>query len=147
MTTLNEIIQDTDNDIGRLRMDREISRPRKKQDIKNSERRSICKQKLSDGDYTPWQYLKAISHTIGSIKSDYTMISSDSEDNNEDNIERIVEDIKCVVCLAPRTATWVFMPCRHAICCTECSQTIEDLGQPCPMCRSMIESRFQISNN
>ena len=74
MATLNEIIQDTDNDIGRLRMDREISRPRKKQDIKNSERRSICKQKLSDGDYTPWQYLKAISHTIGSIKSDYTMV-------------------------------------------------------------------------
>ena len=29
METLNDIIQDTDNDIGRLRMGREISRPRK----------------------------------------------------------------------------------------------------------------------
>ena len=54
MATLNAIIQDTYNDIGRLRMYREISWPRKEQDIKNSERRSICKQKLSDGNYTPW---------------------------------------------------------------------------------------------
>ena len=49
MATLNDIIRDTDNDIGRLRLGREISRPRKKVDIKNELQRSTCKEKLRDG--------------------------------------------------------------------------------------------------
>ena len=34
MSTLNEIIQDTDNDIGRLPLGKEIRRTRKKKDVK-----------------------------------------------------------------------------------------------------------------
>ena len=37
ITTLNEIIQDVDNDIGRLSQGREITRARKKKDIRNDE--------------------------------------------------------------------------------------------------------------
>ena len=144
ISILNDIIQDIDYDIGRLRMEREISRPRKKKDVKNSELRSIYKQRLSDGDYTPWQYLKAISHTIGNITCETsTLVSNDSEDS-EEIIEPTPENSICVVCLAPRTTTWIFLPCRHANCCTECSKIIEDLEQPCPVCRTVIENRFQI---
>ena len=39
MSILNEVIADTDNDIGRLRQGREISRPRKKKDVKNDDYR------------------------------------------------------------------------------------------------------------
>ena len=38
------------NPIGRFREGREISRPRKKKDLKHVEDRMKCKQKLKDGD-------------------------------------------------------------------------------------------------
>ena len=50
----------------------------------------------------------------------------------------------CVVCLNPRTTTWLFLPCKHANCCTTCSEQIQELGQPCPICRTPIENSFQI---
>ena len=125
--SLNEVIKDTDNDIECLHMGREISRPRKKKYIYNDERRSVCKQKLSCGDYNPMEFLDAISHTIGNIKSQEIDFTSDSEYSDEEFTESTVESNQCVICLAHRTATWVFMPCRHATCCTECSQTIEEL--------------------
>ena len=53
----------------------------------------------------------------------------------------------CVVCLRIRNETWIFMPCRHANCCAGCGQTLVDLGQQCPVCRSTIETRFQILIN
>lgn len=54
MSTLNEIIKDTDNDIGRLRLGKEVSRPRKKKNIRIDENRTNCKQQLRDGNLTPW---------------------------------------------------------------------------------------------
>ena len=98
METLNEIIQDTDNDIGRLRMSREISRLRKNE---ISLMVSTCKQKLSCGDYNPMEFLRAISNTIGNIKSQEIILSSDSEDSDEEHIETTIENNKCVICLAP----------------------------------------------
>ena len=101
----SETIQDTDNDIGRLRMGREISRPRKKQDDNNEERGNICKQKLSCGDHNPMDFLKAIGYTIGSIKSQKYISSSDSEYSDEENVEPTGEINKYVICLATRTET------------------------------------------
>ena len=43
MPTLNDIMRETGNDIGSLKLGREISRPRKKADIKNDKQRSTCK--------------------------------------------------------------------------------------------------------
>ena len=68
MSILNEVIADTDNDIGRLRQGREISRPRKRKDVKNDSHRLECKQKLKDGIYNPWQYLKSMSNSIGNLR-------------------------------------------------------------------------------
>ena len=42
MTTLNDIIADTDNEIGRLRLGKDISRPRKKKNVIVEERRESC---------------------------------------------------------------------------------------------------------
>ena len=150
MATLNDIIRDTDNDIGRLQLGREISRPRKKADNKNDIQRSTCKERLRDGTYTPWEFLRAISHTVGHIKADITEDSEEEseESNNTDESEKVIQSRNiCVVCLSVRTATWIFMPCRHANCCTKCSVRICELGQPCPECRSEIENRFQIFTN
>ena len=69
MKTLNEIIEDTDNKIGRLRQEREISRPRKKKHVKNDENRSIFKRKLTDGQYSPWEFLQAMGILLVALRS------------------------------------------------------------------------------
>ena len=143
VNTLNELIQDTDNDIGRLRQGREINRPRKKKNINIEEQRNLLKQKLRDGKCTPWEYLESISHTIGNRKFQDNFLSSDSEPEGESDEIDTTEN-KCIVCLSLRTTTWIFMPCRHACCCRECSERLEELEQPCPVCRSTVQSRFQI---
>ena len=147
ITTLNEIIEDVDNDIERLSQGREITRPRKKKDIRNGQLRGISKQKLSEGVYSPWKFLESISFTIGNIKTPDNLALSDVEDSDEEESTHTSLEICCVVCLLPRTRTWIFMPCKHANCCTDCSNTIQELGQPCPVCRSVILSRFEIFTN
>lgn len=151
MSTLNEVIRDTDNDTGRLRLGKEISRPRKKKDVKNYERRRVYKQKLRDGNLTPWHYLQAISNTIGNIYTDINNPLSDSESSgdktSEDTTVGTTVENSCVVCLSPRTPTWLFLPHRHANCCSNCNQQIKELGQTCPVCRSAIDSRLQIFTN
>ena len=125
--TLNQVIQDTDNEMGRLRLGKEITRQRKRTAIRNDECRRNHKQKLREGTLTPMEFVQAISHTIGKITIDNTYHSSDSEYDEDDN-ESPNEGNNCVVCLSPRTTTWIFMPCRHACCCSSCSQQIEQLG-------------------
>ena len=147
MAILNDIIADTDSDIGRLFIGRDISRPRKRKNILIDEHRADCKLKFTTGIYTPWQYLKAISHTIGNLGkisitySDYSDVSETEEELPPNN------NNKCVVCLTHRTTTWIFLPCRHAHCCTECTRIIEESGRLCPICRSPIENSFQIFTN
>ena len=74
ITKLNEIIKDTDNDIRRLYQGREISRPRCKRDKRNEEDRIVLKQKLSDGELNPWQFLQSMSHTVGNINASYPIV-------------------------------------------------------------------------
>ena len=90
------------------------------------------------------EYLKAMSDTIGNINSvdiEYSDVSETSEVEEEllpNNTNT------CAVCLNHRVETWIFLPCRHANCCTGCSKQIEELGLPCPVCRTPIENSFQI---
>ena len=68
-------------------------------------------------------------------------VSSDEEDNSNQTDASIIENLDanlCVVCLRAREATWIFMPCKHANCYEDCSTQIEELGEACPTCRSVI---------
>ena len=143
MTALNNVIDDTDNDIGRLISGRDISRRRKKAYKNSDEQRKTCREKLRNGDIDPWEFIKAISHTIGHMQHQDTFASSESEDEDE-IVDTVITGNSCVVCLLPLLTTWIFMPCRHANCCGDCSERICQFGQTCPVCRSIIEERFQI---
>ena len=150
MTHINEIIMDTDNEFGRLSLGKDITRPRKKTNILTDDRRSRCKQKFQSGCYTPWEYINAVSQTIGNIRDvqgevEFSDCSEDSETDDIDGDDNTHQN--CVVCLNSRTSTWIFLPCRHAQCCMECCKKIEELGQSCPVCRSPIESSFEIFTN
>ena len=116
MAILNEIIMDTDNEIGRLCSGKDISRTRKRLNILNAERRSTCKLKLTTGSYNTWEYLEAISHTIGNVTIVNNIDDSEESDESgeEDNIVTNIQN-NCVVCLTPRTSTWIFFPCRQQL--------------------------------
>ena len=142
LSQLNDIIMDTDNDIG------EISRARKLNYVHNDEERITFKERFRNGEYTPWQFFQAMSNTIGCKKFKQIALS-DSKDN-EDELEDGVINMggsNCTVCLGPRILTWLLMPYRHATFCTDCSQQLIDLGQSCPICRSNIDERLVIYIN
>ena len=65
------------------------------------------------------EYFQSISHKIGNISKEDNFklfrISHDESPNQADSY---------VVCLSPRAKTWIFMPCRHATCCSSFSQQI-----------------------
>ena len=102
---------------------------------------------LSEGVYSPWEFLESISFTIGNIKTPDNLALSDTEYSDEEDSTHASLENSCVVYLLPRTRTWICMPCKHANCCTDCSNIIEELGQPCPVCRSVIQSRLEIFTN
>ena len=60
MITLNDVISDYDINISRLELGREITMPRKKQDKIDITFRKECKEKLTSGIYTPWEFLASI---------------------------------------------------------------------------------------
>ena len=108
MHILNAIIMDTDNELGRLSLGKETTRPRKRTSVANDDRRSAYKLKLATGSYTPWEYLNAISQTIGTISPLETELS-DSSDESEVEVESGRDNHNCVVCLTSRETTWVYL--------------------------------------
>ncbi|KAI6650563.1 hypothetical protein LOD99_7613 [Oopsacas minuta] len=148
LTVINNIIADYDNEMAWIQEGREITRPSKKKNVMNNEHRKRCKEKLLSGSYSPIQFLERISCYIGNATSlEDTINSDDSDMLEEPESFGSIETNKCVVCLQTRSSTWVFMPCRHANCCTQCSDTIDQLQQTCPTCRGIIEGKFQIFLN
>ena len=126
----------------------EITKPRKKKDIVNDKRRALSKEKLISGSYSPLQYFNSIESTLGNVNyleepdlSD-SDISNDSDSSVETELE--VRNSECVVCLQRRDTTYLFLPCRHANCCKNCSDMLEQQDQRCPTCRTKIDSRLQI---
>ena len=147
MTHINEIIKDTDNDISRLYQGREISRPRAKTDLKIGEHRLSLKQKLNNGELTPWEFVQAMSYTFGDIKTHAVYLSSESDLSDVEDEQTTNMEIICSVCLSQRRDTWIFMPCRHASFCGDCSERLVNLGDQCPICRGNIEERLEIFTN
>ena len=130
--------------MARIQQGREITRSSKKKNVMNNEHRKQCKEKLLSGSYSPIQFLESISCYIGNATSlENTNISDDSDVHEEPETFGSIETNKCVVCLKTRSTTWLFMPCKHANCCTQWSDTIEQLQQTCPTCRGIIEAKFQ----
>ena len=141
---------DTNNEIPRLKEGLRIIRSIKKKNVQNDQRRQKYAEYLVPGKYTTLEYFQAISHPVGSFTE--TNESYSCFDYNDDSsVSTLAHNIKianmCVVCLNSRDTTWVFIPCKHANCCGNCSDTNVQLGQTCPICSSPIENSFQIFLN
>ena len=107
---------DKDNEFGRLSLGKDITRPRKMTNILTDNCRSRCKQIFQSGCYSPWEYINAVSQTIGNIRDlrEEVKFSDCSEDSETDDIDNDNNNHQnCVVCLNSRTSTWIFLPCRQ----------------------------------
>ena len=111
LETLNEIIIDMDNELARLKDGLPITRARKKKCLINDEHRSKCKEKLIEGSYSPLEYIREISHTVGSLTEISIFDENSDEDEDEDGeITHTAENSNsnlCVVCLRVRETTWI----------------------------------------
>ena len=142
--TLNNIIVDTDAEIGRLNNSLEIFRSKKKDQIKKDELREICRENLVNGTYTPIEFITALHTTLDSVAS----LSVDFDDNDSDSGESeynvLITESTCCICLQPREDTICFRPCSHARVCSRCDQVLKEENKPCPICRYIIQDRFKI---
>ena len=110
MTILNEIIMDTDNEIGRLCSGNDISWTGKRINHLNliAKHRAECKLKLTEGSYTPREYLNAITHTIGKVNAVNTEYSDESDKSVEEESIETTNQNNCVICLTIRITTLGF---------------------------------------
>ena len=101
---------------------------------------------------TPWEFLgsvsKSLKDSISLPESSVICVSDESDENDhEEPLLQSENPSLFVICLNTRDATWLFMPCKHAICCTLCANTIMETVKSCPTCRSQITEKIQIYLN
>ena len=142
--TLNNIIIDTDAEIGRLTNSLDISRSQKKDQIRKDELREICKENLANGTYTPMDFITALHTTLDSVASLSVDADDDESDSEESEYNVSMIELTCCICLLPRENTICFRPCSHARICSRCDQVLIQENKPCPFCRCIIQDRFII---
>ncbi|KAI6659001.1 hypothetical protein LOD99_14677 [Oopsacas minuta] len=101
----HNMIEDIDNEMGRLRLGHSTSRSRKSKHVLKDQQREVIKVKFRIGDLTPWQYLNAMSNTIGGTFTEFEFSDTDESDTSDNESENPVVENICVICLMPRTTT------------------------------------------
>ena len=61
---LNQIMQDSDNDIARIENGLNTTKDRKSEVQRNVERRNTAKERLTSGELSPYDFRNAICHTF-----------------------------------------------------------------------------------
>ena len=105
--------------------------------------RNVCKEKLMNGIYSPWEFLNSISRSLAkkiSLNDSSVIYLSDVGEEEPEQLQNLNS---CVVCLGNRGDTWIFLPSEDANCCKLCTQTIRQMENTCPTCRSPIVDAFQ----
>jgi len=61
------------------------------------------------------------------------------------NLELFIVDLKnAFVAVLLFCRECVFIPCNHVCCCQECSKSVKESGQGCPVCRKPIEQYSKV---
>ena len=144
LDSLEEILCNFDLEYGRLEQGLQISCPGSKHHKENAMKRRVCREKLTNGTYTPLEYLIDVSSTVGK-QSYHATKENDFGDEFHDEISDEDEagfDNICVVCLQTRQETHVLVPRGHGNLCGSCAIHIMSENKRCPTCR--IESTKSI---
>ncbi len=133
---LNNLISDVSLDIERLENGLNISRKASPSSLQAIQARAECKQKLTNGTYTPMKYLSVISYTFDSalfqkLKPGESEEESSEEEASPDNNTQDAR--RCPICRDACNTTYILVPCGHFFCDT-CSQTLINREDTCAVC-------------
>ncbi len=142
---LNNLMSDVSLDIERLQNGLNISRKASPSSLESVRARLECKQKLTNGTYTPMKYLSAISYTFDSAlfqKLEPDESAEESSDEDSSTTEQGGEERRCPICRDVCNSPYILIPCGHFFC-NNCSQALMDRRDSCAVCRGVINSRVR----
>ncbi|KAI6648195.1 hypothetical protein LOD99_12004 [Oopsacas minuta] len=149
---LNKVIQTTEKDIERIDNHVPIRRKKRPVTIQKEKYIDALQQQLINGDITPNNYLKTITHQYKSQFARFEGFIESVEDVDTENKEEdLIQDVSteqnsnmCRICLVNVPDTLI-MPCRHAQTCFSCTERIVNSdNNNCPICREPIENFIKI---
>ena len=147
LSSLENIMTDNDLEIRRLDNGLTITRTPKAKILLNNKLRTEYKTRYLNGTYTPIQYLKCISSTVG-IENKRAISTPEGESQAEidSSSDEFGSDSKCYVCLLERKENFSLLHegFAHAGFCEKCANEINRLNQDCPICRGKINGVIKI---
>ncbi|KAI6656109.1 hypothetical protein LOD99_1442 [Oopsacas minuta] len=149
---LNKVIQTTEKDIEIIDNHVPIRRKKRPVTIQKEKYIDALQQQLINGDITPNNYLKTITHQYKTQFARFKgFIESVENVDTENKEEDLIQDMSteqnsntCRICLVNVPDTLI-MPCRHAQTCFSCTERIVNSdNNNCPICREPIENFINI---
>jgi len=147
------------NDVSRVTRGLAIRRAKKRVNLTNHKRIKMCLQRFDSHAYTRLQFLRAVSHAVGSEK----MLSESHSDADDDDTQHQNDDDTsddsgtpttvsadaavdfCEMCLvAPRDTRIALVPCGHQRFCESCANEVHNQGRGCPLCRTPINMLLRL---
>ncbi len=146
---IQNIFTDALNDMQRLENGLAITRKSRTKFVRNSQRRAVLKEKLTNQLITPIQYVSAISFTfdpasIVSENLDRLGLETDQTEEEEEIPQEVANHNSCVICLGARVGTKVFVPCGHGGCAACVDQLLQMENPSCAVCRAPVVQAIQI---
>ena len=77
------------------------------------------------------------------FKREVEAVDEDDESQLDRGIERMKKRWRCCICLEDESVSSLLLPCRHLVCCDECSKQTDK----CPVCRSTILGRLSLRSD
>jgi len=164
---LQHITIDSVSDVSRVTRGLAIRRAKKRVNLTNVKRIKMCLQRFDSHAYTRLQFLRAVSHAVGSEK----MLSESHSDADDDDDTEAMDDNTqhqndddtsddagtpttvsadaavdfCEVCLvAPRDTRIALVPCGHQRFYGSCASEVHNQGRCCPLCRTPINMLLRL---
>jgi len=122
----------------------------------------MCTHRFDNGTYTRLQFLRAVSHVVGSEK----MLSDSQSDAGDDDVDTKDEDDRTkaqtaantsddagtpstvsaaavddsfeVCFVVTRDTRYALVPCGHQRFCASCANAVHEQSLGCPLCRTAI---------
>ena len=153
---LAKILKDKENDFKRLLIHDEgqVYRERRTHVITALQVRRDAEAKLMSNELTPEQFLLAMSfHNQKQVSALQTQFRKDpskieTDHTTPDLSEGTINENVCVICATVKRGIHAFFPCKHAVSCESCCQSLLLRDKPrCPYCDKKIDSFHSINLN
>jgi len=155
---LQRTTTDCETEMERVSRGMIIRRGKKRTNLVNDARIKACMSRYDNGAYSRMQFLRAVSHSLGShtLCNDTGSSASDNDDDADDDVqsddaavadhvppvvaaaEPASQDL-CDVCLVQdRDTRQCLVPCGHQRFCSSCIEQVSQEARGCPICRAPI---------